>query len=249
MNNTINPIMTLDKLGQVELGKVAELIHQYSYNGQADPKTGKILNSLPDTWDDNGVYVDYNPHSGFVFLANSDYETLIATETGLMGWYTTPYYDNEGTIFDLAKQFLENATDRDGKLLYIEAWFDWNKEDGAYLYGLITECLSALLPSNDVTGLLHVKDLIATAFIADRLPKLYQQHKSEIQAEVFINERLPELYKQYRDTKRTELSEETSPTVEAFISEQLPELYKQYSGGLQAESPEETNPLIAQDRA
>ena len=70
MNNSIQPMNTLDKYGYRELAELNALIQAYANAGTRD--NGKIYAYLPESWYDDGVHPDFNASSGLVFLANSE---------------------------------------------------------------------------------------------------------------------------------------------------------------------------------
>ena len=114
-HKTIEPMMTLDRFGYRELAELNKLIHAYMNNGST--ADGKCYAELPATWYDDGVYPDFNPNSGMVFLSNSDYQALVLTEYGVMQWYNTGYNGYEGTLFDLAEKVIFDLTTKDGEPL------------------------------------------------------------------------------------------------------------------------------------
>lgn len=69
-NHTLNPMMTLDQFGARELNLATALLRAYADAGQG------INNDLPPSFDNEGVYLDFNPQSGSVFLTNG-YDALI----------------------------------------------------------------------------------------------------------------------------------------------------------------------------
>lgn len=101
--HTSNPMTTLDQFGTYELLDASHLLNAY-----ADAGSGGDANDLPASWENEGVYLDFNPESGSVFLVNYNYDVLILDANhGLCKWYYSPYYGQEGTLPDLAIRLLE----------------------------------------------------------------------------------------------------------------------------------------------
>ena len=113
--STISPCFTLDKLGVYDLIGLKNLIHAYTYNGTTSD--GKFYAPLPPTWSDSGVYADFNPYSGKVFLSNDEYQELILTKYGVMQYHSTYYSGFDGTIFELASQAMDDLTEKDGETI------------------------------------------------------------------------------------------------------------------------------------
>lgn len=114
--NIPNLISTLDNFGTDELLDASHLLNAYADAGQG------TNNALPDSWEDEGVYLDFNPESGSVFLINYNYDVLILDANhGLCKWYYSPYYGQEGTLPDLAVRLLEGEykTDHAEDLEYL----------------------------------------------------------------------------------------------------------------------------------
>ena len=174
MRNATQPMNTLDKFGYRELAELNTLIQAYANAGNyttdpADTSKGKIYAELPESWYDNGVYPDFNPDSGMVFLSNSDYQTLVNTEYGLMMWYNTPYNGHEGTLFDLAEAVTHDLTDKDGNTTPAGAG-NWHKDDLNEVYAYLNQDLVALRDTGaDLTDLYRTKDRIAEAIMLDAL--------------------------------------------------------------------------------
>lgn len=174
-SKTIEPMMTLDRFGYRELAELNKLIHAYMNNGEI--VDGKRYAELPATWYDDGVYPDFNPNSGMVFLSNSDYQALVLTEYGVMQWYNTVYNGHEGTLFDLAEKVIYDLTTKDGEPLPYKDTV-WHKDDLNEVYGWLNVCISDLTNTEaDTTNLYKAKELIAQAFILDRLPDVADDFK------------------------------------------------------------------------
>lgn len=98
---TLNPMMTLDQFGARELDLAANLLRVYADAGEG------INNYVPASFDDEGVYLDFNPQSGSVFLTNGYDALILDADHGLCKWYFSPYYGQEGTLPELAIRLLE----------------------------------------------------------------------------------------------------------------------------------------------
>ena len=73
---------------------------------------------LPTGFNDDGVKLAFNHHSGYVFLVNSDYQVAMMNGNIIEQFYNTPYSGLEGFISDLLE---ENEPD------------DINSEDADYI--------------------------------------------------------------------------------------------------------------------
>ena len=99
----LNLLSTLDQFGTHELLDASHLLNAY-----ADAGSGGDANDLPASWENEGVYLDFNPESGSVFLVNYNYDALVLDANhGLCKWYFSPYYGQEGILPDLAIRLLE----------------------------------------------------------------------------------------------------------------------------------------------
>ena len=97
----------LAKFGGRELREAAKLLTAYCEGAR------------PADFDDDGVTVMFNMHSGMVFLTNDECQVAVSDGQGdLVSFYTSPYEGHEGTLFDLRNDF-----DRD----------DWDQEDIEWL--------------------------------------------------------------------------------------------------------------------
>ena len=192
MRNSIQPMNTLDKFGYRELAELNKLIHAYANAGNyitdpVDTSKGKIYAELPESWYDNGVYPDFNPDSGMVFLSNSDYQTLVNTEYGLMMWYNTPYNGHEGTLFDLAEAITHDLTDKDGNTTPAGAG-NWHKDDLNAVYFYFDSDIVALRDTGaDLTDLYRAKDRIVEAFV---LASLHYQPFNQAELDHYSDEEL-----------------------------------------------------------
>ena len=100
-NHTLNPMMTLDQFGACELNLATALLRAYADAGQG------INNDLPPSFDNEGVYLDFNPQSGSVFLTNGYDALILDADHGLCKWYFSPYYGQEDILPELAIRLLE----------------------------------------------------------------------------------------------------------------------------------------------
>lgn len=101
INHTLNPMMTLDQFGARELNLATALLRAYADAGQG------INNDLPPSFDNEGVYLDFSPQSGSVFLTNGYDVLVLDSDHGLCKCYFSPYYGQEGTLPELAIRLLE----------------------------------------------------------------------------------------------------------------------------------------------
>lgn len=100
--HTLYPMTTLDRFGAYELDLAANLLRAYADAGEG------ISNALPASFDDEGVYIDFNTQSGSVFLTNGYDALVLDDEHGLCKWYFSPYYGQEGILPELAIRLLED---------------------------------------------------------------------------------------------------------------------------------------------
>lgn len=73
-------------------------------------KVRDILNAwgnhgLPDDFDDDGVKIGFNRHSGNVFLVNSEYQCCMVSDGKLESFYSSPYQGIEGFFDELVEQY------------------------------------------------------------------------------------------------------------------------------------------------
>lgn len=137
----INVMATLDKFGYRELDELGDLINAYKeagYNGMAQ---------LPATFENDGVYPDFNPQSGLVFLTNTNYQALVLTDYGVMEFYVTAHSGKEGTLFDLAEQ-LESDLTIDGNVFAYTDQSEWKLDDLTEVLWYYHLCISDLATSN-----------------------------------------------------------------------------------------------------
>lgn len=132
--------------GERELKLASDLLRSYTLAGQRHDDVH--YNYRPESWDDSGVKLAFNPNSGMVFLTNEEYQALINTDDGVAMWYFTPYYGVEGTLETIAEAFVNDATNADGKPLPIAEWGNWETDDftdARYLLDAIDNDASALI--------------------------------------------------------------------------------------------------------
>jgi DNA-directed RNA polymerase subunit RPC12/RpoP len=60
-----------------------------------------IEKGLPDDFDDDGLTIMLNTHSGYVFLTNNDYQVAMLNGSKLESFYTCPNCGNEGFAEDI----------------------------------------------------------------------------------------------------------------------------------------------------
>ena len=167
MNNSIPLVNTLDKFGFCELTELNVLIRAYALAGAHND--GKIYAELPESWNDDGVYPDFNADSGLVFLVNSEHQSLIKTKYGIMMWYTTPHAGYEGTLFDLTDLVNADLSDDEGYTLPAGAG-SWHKDDLSAVYTYLEDDIEALRDTGaDLEDLYRAKARIAVALIKARL--------------------------------------------------------------------------------
>jgi hypothetical protein len=68
----------------------------------AELLTASIEQGLPQDFDDDGVTIMMNRHSGNVFLTNSNYDVAMMNGDKLESWYSCPYCGHEGFHEDMA---------------------------------------------------------------------------------------------------------------------------------------------------
>lgn len=174
-NKTSELVTTLDLFGYCGLAELNKLIHAYMNSGEI--VDGKCYAELPATWCDDGVYPAFDPSSGMVFLSNSDYQALVLTEYGVMQWYITRHNRYGGTLFDLAEKVINDLTTKDGEPLSYKDTV-WHKDDLNEVYGWLSVCISDLVNTEaDTADFYKAKELIAEAFILDRLPAVADEFK------------------------------------------------------------------------
>lgn len=166
MNNSIQPMNTLDKFGYRELVELNALIHAYANAGTHDDE--KVYAHLPESWYDDGVHPDFNANSGLVFLTNSEYQALVNSEYGLIMWYNTGR-GFEGTLFSLADEVNDDLSDSEGNTTPAGDG-TWCKDDLNAVYAYLDDDIVALRDTGaDLTALYKTKDRIVEAFVLANL--------------------------------------------------------------------------------
>ena len=90
-----NPVTSdLSKFGQRQLSEAGDILKAWSDN--------KLTRLASDYFDDDGVTVAFNTHSGKVFLTNSDYQVLVLEDEKLDLFIWCGHHGSEGTMEDLA---------------------------------------------------------------------------------------------------------------------------------------------------
>lgn len=64
-----------------------------------------LRTGLPDDFEPDEVTVMLNPHSGWVFLTNAEFQTAVLDNNRLVSFYCSPYEGHEGTMEGLNKMF------------------------------------------------------------------------------------------------------------------------------------------------
>lgn len=105
-------LMNLEKMGYREIQMVQGILNAYLEQG------------LPSDFYDDGVTIEFNPNSGYVFLTNSDYQVAMLRWDKLESWYCTPYNGYAGYVDELLDE-LENSPD------------DWHEEEVEFLYDML----------------------------------------------------------------------------------------------------------------
>jgi hypothetical protein len=76
-------------------------------------EAGQLQNGLPSDFEDEGIKVGFNMHSGYVFLTNSEFQVAMVDDKGkLYSFYTTPYQGYEGSLEELLEEY-DNMNDED----------------------------------------------------------------------------------------------------------------------------------------
>lgn len=136
----------LAKFGEREIELASDLLRSYARAGQR--RNGVQYNFLPESWNDSAVKLAFNPNSGAVFLTNEEYQVLVDTDDGVAMWYSTPYYGVEGTLENIAEEFINAAANADGKTLPPDQWGNWATGDycdARYLLDAIDSDAEALI--------------------------------------------------------------------------------------------------------
>lgn len=131
----LNVLSTLDGFGHRELAQAISLLTAYA---EAD--------HLPSQWANRMVTLDFNPHSGMVFLTNDEYQALVLDDetSELALWYSTPYNGYEGTLPELCQQWLDMDCHKDSEgFLHLDDELSWHIHDIEYLHNEAQEALRA----------------------------------------------------------------------------------------------------------
>lgn len=132
--SNVNSVANLENFGYREISIAADLMKAYA-EGKA-----------PEWFSDDSVTVEFNSHSGFVFLTNSSYEVLMLDDDGsLYGWHYLGYHGYEGSAADLWEMWERNEIESE----------DW--EELAWVFemeGMDTEAeeVRHFLDSDDMEG-------------------------------------------------------------------------------------------------
>lgn len=91
MTTTTNPVVTADlsAFGSRERRMAATLLTALADQG------------FPDNFEDDGVTVNMNMNSGFVFLSNSDYAVAMMNGPDLETFYSCPECGHEGFLDEM----------------------------------------------------------------------------------------------------------------------------------------------------
>jgi len=80
-------------------------LSQFGYRERkmaAELLTASVEQGFPDDFDDDGVTVMMNMHSGNVFLTNADYQVAMLNGDKLESFYSCPQCGHEGFAEDMA---------------------------------------------------------------------------------------------------------------------------------------------------
>jgi len=84
--------LDLSKFGARELEMTEELLRAFREQG------------LPDDFEDEGLSIMLNTHSGYVFFTNSEYQVAMMNGDKLESFYSCPYCGHEGFRDDMAHE-------------------------------------------------------------------------------------------------------------------------------------------------
>ena len=107
-------LANLEKMGYREMAEVKDILTAYMEHG------------VPADFYDEGVTIEFNPNSGYVFLTNSEYQVAMLVGDRLESYYCTPYSGHEGFIEDLVDD-IDNS---------------WNDEDIEYVADIVDKYCS-----------------------------------------------------------------------------------------------------------
>jgi hypothetical protein len=83
----------MGEFGRREIRMASELLNAWVKDG------------LPDDFENEGVHLMMNKHSGHVFLTNEEYQVAMESEGKLYMFYTSPYNGVEGSWEDLEDEY------------------------------------------------------------------------------------------------------------------------------------------------
>lgn len=149
----LNVLSTLENFGNRELTQAVSLLTVYA---EAD--------HLPSQWANRMVTLDFNPHSGMVYLANEEYQALVLDDetSELALWYSTPYNGYEGILPELCQQWLDMDCHKDSYgFLYLDDELSWHIHDIEYLHIEAREALKAQ-DFADLDRAVIIKNAVAT---------------------------------------------------------------------------------------
>ena len=90
----------LSKFGRIELDMIIELLQAWKEQ------------DLPDDFDDDGITIMFNTHSGCVFLTNTEYQVAMMNGEKLERWYNCPNCGHEGFKEDMKHEPEDNDCTR-----------------------------------------------------------------------------------------------------------------------------------------
>ena len=88
-----NEMWDLSTFGYRELAMAADLLKAIIDHG------------YPDDFDDEGVRIEFNPNSGYVFLTNDNFDCCMEVNGELLSWYFLGYHGYEGFLEDLIDEY------------------------------------------------------------------------------------------------------------------------------------------------
>lgn len=166
----ISVMNTLDKFGEREMSLLIELLNAYNHANSFHK--GKQYAALPDTWNDDGVHVDYDEYSSSVFLVNSENQTLVNTDYGIGMRYSTPFTEHSGTLFDLADEVNDALTNEHGDVIPFSD-SGWHIDDLNYMWHCFEEdAYSFLYTGADLSPVYTAQDNILKAIALNALDTL-----------------------------------------------------------------------------
>lgn len=149
MNNLYRVNVTLEKFGEVQFAQLQDLLDKYK-----NANKGNIC-ALPESWDDTGVFIDYNPNHNFVYLSNNSNQKLIATDKGCELWLDVGIY--AGTLEEMAGIFCDDFETGSIRLC-------WDEYDIEVLYQEIKDYVE-IIDCDDDNPIMQAKALIEEKFL------------------------------------------------------------------------------------